>query len=161
MIIWLNHGTASVTILILHLIEFILHYLLAKLRVIQDLIQVIDGLHQLIELVMQLFQTQACQLTESHINDCLTLQFIQFKTLLQVALSIRWSLAGTNDMYYLINIITSDNQTFKNVSTLLCLLQLELSTTDCYIMTMINEVLHAFLQTQKARTTIDKSNAIH
>ena len=161
MIIWLNHGTASVTILFLHLIEFILHYLLAKLRVIQDLIQVIDGLHQLIELVMQLFQTQACQLTESHINDCLTLQFIQFKTLLQVALSIRWSLAGTNDMYYLINIITSDNQTFKNVGTLLCLLQLELSTTDCYIMTMVNKVLHAFLQAQETWTTIDKSNAIH
>ena len=110
---------------------------------------------------MQLLQTQACQLAEAHINDSLTLQFVEFKTLLQVALSIRRRLAGTDDMNHLINIVAGDNQSFEDMSTLLCLLQFKLSTTDCNIVTMFNEVLHAFLQTQEAWTTINKSDTIY
>ena len=47
------------------------------------------------------------------------------------------------------------------MSTLLCLLQFKLSTADCNIVTMINEVLHAFLQAQETWTTINKSDAIY
>ena len=36
-VIRLNHGTTCVTILLLHLVEFILHYLLAELRIVQNL----------------------------------------------------------------------------------------------------------------------------
>ena len=107
-IVWLDHSTTCIAILLLHLIEFILHHLLAKFRIVQDLVQVVDGLHQLIELVMQLLQTQACQLAEAHINDSLTLQFVEFETLLQVALSIRRRLAGTDNMNHLINIVEGD-----------------------------------------------------
>ena len=160
-IVWLDHSTTCIAILLLHLIEFILHHLLAKFWIVQDLVQVVDGLHQLIELVMQLLQTQACQLAEAHVNDSLTLQFVEFKTLLQVALSIRRRLAGTDDMNHLINIIAGDNQSLEDMSTLLCLLQFKLSTTDCNIMTMINEVLHAFLQTQETWTAINKSDTIY
>ena len=161
MIVWLDHSTTCIAILLLHLIEFILHHLLAKFWIVQDLVQVVDGLHQLIELVMQLLQTQACQLAEAHINDSLTLQFVEFETLLQVALSIRRRLAGTDDMNHLINIIAGDNQSLEDMSTLLCLLQFKLSTADCNIVTMFNEVLHAFLQTQEAWTTINKSDTIY
>ena len=69
MVIWFNHGATCVTILLLHLVEFILHYLLAELRIVQNLVQVVDGLHQLIEFIVQLLQTQACQLAEAHIHD--------------------------------------------------------------------------------------------
>ena len=62
MVVRLNHGTTVVTIFLLHLIEFILHHLLAKLRVVQYLIQVVDGLHQLVKFIVQLLQTQTCQL---------------------------------------------------------------------------------------------------
>jgi DNA gyrase subunit A len=70
-------------------------------------------------------------------------------------------IAGTDDMNHLINIIAGDNQSLEDMSTLLCLLQFKLSTTDCNIMTMINEVLHAFLQTQETWTAINKSDTIY
>ena len=161
MVIWLNHGATCVTILLLHLVEFILHYLLAELRIVQNLVQVVDGLHQLVEFIMQLLQTQACQLAEAHIHDGLTLKFIEFETLLQVALCIRWSLAGSDNMYHLIDVITSDDQALENMSTLLRLLQFELGAADCNIMTMLYEILHTLLQAQKTWAAINKSDAIH
>ena len=161
MVIWLNHGTTYVTILLLHLVEFILHYLLAELRIVQNLVQVVDGLHQLVEFIVQLFQTQACQLAEAHIHDGLTLKFIEFEALLQVALGIRRSLAGSDNMYHLVDVVASNNQALENMSTLLSLLQFELGAADRNIMTMLYEILHTLLQAQKTWTAINKSDAIN
>ncbi|CDA66876.1 unknown [Segatella copri CAG:164] len=161
MVIRLNHGTTCVTILLLHLVEFVLHYLLAELRIVQNLVQVVDGLHQLVEFIVQLLQTQACQLAEAHIHDCLTLKFIEFEALLQVALGIRWSLAGSDNMYHLIDVVAGNDQALENMSTLLSLLQFELGAADCNIMTMFYEILHTLLQAQKTWAAINKSDAIH
>ena len=161
MVIRLNHGTTCVTILLLHLVEFILHYLLAELRIVQNLVQVVDGLHQLVEFIVQLLQTQACQLAEAHIHNGLTLKFIEFEALLQVALGIRRSLAGSDNMYHLVDVVASNNQALENMSTLLSLLQFELGAADRNIMTMLYEILHTLLQAQKTWTTINKSDAIH
>ena len=145
-VVWLDHGAARVTILLLHLVELVLHHLLAKLWVVENLIQVVDGLHQLVELVVQLFQAQAGQLAQSHIHDGLTLQFIQLESLLQVALGIGWSLAGTDDVNHLVDVVAGDDQSFEDMSTLLRLLQFKLGAADSYVVTMVYEVLHAFLQ---------------
>ena len=161
MVIWLNHGTTCVTILLLHLVEFILHYLLAELRIVQNLVQVVDGLHQLVEFIVQLLQTQACQLAEAHIHDGLTLKFIEFEALLQVALSIRRSLAGSDNMYHLVDVVAGNDQALENMSTLLSLLQFELGAADRNIMTMLYEILYTLLQAQKAWTAFNKSDAIH
>ena len=161
MVIRLNHGTTCVTILLLHLVEFILHYLLAELRIVQNLVQVVDGLHQLVEFIVQLLQTQACQLAEAHIHDGLTLKFIEFEALLQVALSIRRSLAGSDNMYHLVDVVAGNDQALENMSTLLSLLQFELGAADRNIMTMLYEILHTLLQAQKTWTAINKSDAIH
>ena len=161
MVIWLNHGTTCVTILLLYLVEFILHYLLAELRIVQNLVQVVDGLHQLVEFIVQLLQTQACQLAEAHIHDGLTLKFIEFEALLQVALSIRRSLAGSDNMYHLVDVVAGNDQALENMSTLLSLLQFELGAADRNIMTMLYEILYTLLQAQKTWAAINKSNAIH
>ena len=160
-VVGLDHGAACVTILLFHLVEFVLHHLLAKLRVIENLVQIVDGLHQLVKLVVQLLQAQACELTQTHIHNRLALQFIQLETLLQIALSIRRSLAGTDDMYHLVDIVAGDDQSLEDMSTLLCLLQFELSTTDRHVMTMVYEILHALLQAQQARTATHKGDTIH
>ena len=160
-VVWLNHGAARVTILLLHLVELILHYLLAKLRVVQYLVQVVDGLHQLVEFIVQLLQAKTCELAQSHIHNGLTLQFIQVETLLQVALSVGWSLAGTDDVNHLVDIVAGDNQTLENMSTLLRLLQFKLGATDSNIVTMVYKVLYAFLQGQEAWTTANQGDAIH
>ena len=161
MVIWLNHGATCVTILLLHLVEFILHYLLAELRIVQNLVQVVDGLHQLVEFIVQLLQTQACQLAEAHIHDGLTLKFIEFEALLQVALSIRRSLAGSDNMYHLVDVVAGNDQALENMSTLLSLLQFELGAADRNIMTMLYEILYTLLQAQKTWAAINKSYAIH
>ena len=161
MVIRLNHGATCVTILLLHLVEFILHYLLAEFRIVQNLVQVVDGLHQLVEFIVQLFQTQACQLAEAHIHDGLTLKFIEFEALLQVALGIRRSLAGSDNMYHLVDVVAGNDQALENMSTLLSLLQFELGAADRNIMTMLYEILHTLLQAQKTWTAINKSDAIH
>ena len=161
MVIWFDHGATCVTILLLHLVEFVLHYLLAEFRIVQNLVQVVNSLHQLVEFIMQLLQTQACQLAEAHIHDGLTLKFIEFETLLQVALGIRWSLAGSDNMYHLVDVVASNNQALKNMSTLLCLLQFELGAANRNIMTMLYEILHTLLQVQETWTAINKCDAIH
>ena len=51
-VIGLDHGAACVTILLFHLVQLVLHHLLAKLRVIENLVQIVDGLHQLVKLVV-------------------------------------------------------------------------------------------------------------
>ena len=160
-VVGLDHGAACVTILLFHLVQLVLHHLLTKLRVIENLVQIVDGLHQLVKLVVQLLQAQACELAQTHIHNRLALQFIQLETLLQVALSIRRSLAGTDNMYHLVDIVAGDDQTFQDMSTLLCLLQFELSTTDRHVMTMVYEILHALLQAQQTRTATHKGDTIH
>jgi len=97
---------------------------------------------------MQLLTPQTCQLTQAHINNGLALQFVKIETLFQITLCVSRSLAGTDNVHNFINIIAGNNQSFKDMSTLLSLLQIIFRTTNSHIMTMLHEILHAFFQTQ-------------
>ena len=68
-----NLGTTLVAILLLHLLQLVLHHLLATLGVIQDFLQVGYQLHEVIVLLMQLIDTQTGQLAQTHIDDGLRL----------------------------------------------------------------------------------------
>ena len=83
-----NLRLTLVAILLLHLQQVLLHHLLTTLGVVEDFLQVGDELHQVVVLLVQLIDTQASQLTQTHIDDSLRLELVQVETLLQVALGI-------------------------------------------------------------------------
>ena len=64
-------------------------------------------------------------------------------------------------MYHLVNIVDRNDQTLENVSTLLSLTQVKLGATNSNIVTMLNKVLHTFLERQQARTSFYQCNVIH
>ena len=155
-----DHGAACIAILIFYFVEFVLHYLLAKLWIVQDLIQIIDGLHQFVEFIMQLLQTESCQLRQAHINNSLTLNLVQFEALLQIALCVRRSLACSDDMNYFVDIVACDDKAFQDVSTLLCFLQFVLCAADSHVMTVLHKVLDTFLERKQTRTSLDEGNTV-
>ena len=57
-----NLCTTVIAILLLNLLQLFLHHFLTTLRVIKNLLQVLDGLHQFLKLLMQLIKTQTCKL---------------------------------------------------------------------------------------------------
>ena len=60
-----------VAVLLLHLEQIVLHHLLAALGVVEDLLQVCDELHEVVVLLVELIDTQTCELGETHIDDSL------------------------------------------------------------------------------------------
>ena len=60
-----------VAVLLLHLEQIVLHHLLAALGVVEDLLQVCDELHEVVVLLVELIDTQTCELSETHIDDSL------------------------------------------------------------------------------------------
>ena len=109
---------------------------------------------------MQLVNTQTRQLSQTHINDGLRLQLVQVETALQITLCISRSLTVTNDVYNLVDIVDSDNQSLQDMSTLLCFLQVVLGSANGDIMTMLHEILHALLQRQQTRTSFHQRNIV-
>ena len=83
-----NLCTTLVAILLLHLQQVLLHHLLTALGIVENLLQVGDELHQFVVLLVQLLDTQAGELCQTHIDDSLRLKLIQFETSLQVTLCI-------------------------------------------------------------------------
>ena len=156
-----NLCTTLVAIFLLHLLQFVFHHLLATLGVVENFLQVGNEFLQVVKLLMQLIDTQTCQLRQTHINDSLRLQFIQIEAFLQVALSIAGGLAVTDDVYHLVDVVDSNNQTFQDVGTLLCFSQIVLGATDGHIMTMLNEILDALLEGQQAGTSLHQCDVIH
>ena len=57
-------------------------------------------------------------------------------------------------MYNLIDVVHCYDQALEDVCTLLCFLQIELGTTDGYVVTMVNEVADAVLQVEEFRTQL-------
>ena len=156
-----NLCTTSVAIFLLNFIKLILHNLLAKFWIAQNLLKVCNLTLQLLIFCMKLIYTQTCELRQTHIYDSLRLDIVNLKTLLQVNLCLAWSLACTNDVYHLVDVVASDNQSFKDMSTFLSLTQFVLSTTDSYVMTMFNEVFNTFYKSKSAWTSLNQSDAIH
>ena len=110
---------------------------------------------------MQLVHTQSGQLTQTHIYNSFTLQLVKIKALFQVALCIGRSLTCSDNVYNLIDVITSDDQAFKDMSTLLRLLQIVFCASNSHIMTMFNEIFHTFFQTQQPWTAFYKRNVVY
>ena len=55
-----NLCTTVIAILLLNLLQLFLHYFLTTLRVIKNLLQILNGLHEFLKLLMQLVKTQTC-----------------------------------------------------------------------------------------------------
>ena len=64
-------------------------------------------------------------------------------------------------MYHLVDVVHSNDQSFEDMGTLLRFLQVVLGTTDGHVMTVLHEVLHAFLQGKQTGTSLYQSNAVH
>ena len=155
-----NLRTALITIFLLHLKQLVLHNLLAKLWVAEYLLEVCYLSFEFFILCVQLVHTQARELRESHIDDCLRLQLVYVKPLLQVCLSLAWRLACADDMYNLVDIVASNDETFQNVCALLCLLQVVLCTPYGNVMPVVNEVFYTLYKGQQFWTSFYQCNAI-
>ena len=68
---WDNLCTTLVAILLLNLEQILLHNLLTTLGVIENLLQLGNELLQVVELLVELINTQTCELSQAHINDSL------------------------------------------------------------------------------------------
>ena len=58
-----NLRATLVAILLLHLLQLLLHHLLTTLGVVQDFLQVGNQLHQVVVLLVELIDTQTCELS--------------------------------------------------------------------------------------------------
>ncbi len=152
-----NLCLALIAILFLHLQQVFLHHLLATLRIIQDFLQVSNEFHQVVVLLVQLIDTQAGQLAQTHIYDSLRLQLVEFEALLQVTLGVGRCSRLTDDVYHLVDIVHGNDQALQDVGTLLRLLQVELRATDSHLMTVFDEIADAFTQRKKLRTHFSMS----
>ena len=94
---------------------------------------------------MQLLKTKSRQLAQTHVHDSLRLQLVKIEALFQIALGVRRSLRGSDDMYHLVDIVAGNYQSFKDMSPLLRLFKVKLRAAYRHVMTMLNEVFHAFL----------------
>ena len=61
--------TTLVTIFLLDFEQILLHHFLTTLRIVENLLQVGDELHQVIVLLMELINTQTSELSQTHIDD--------------------------------------------------------------------------------------------
>ena len=161
MLIGNDLGATGITIFLFHLEQLILHHLLAQFGITQDLLIVSDQLLYLLIFLVQLVDTQTGELTQTHVYDSLALQLVQLEALLQVTLCIRRGLTVADDVHHLIDIIAGDDQSLKDMSTLLGFLQVVFRTTDSHVMTVLHEVLHTLLQGEQARTTLHQCDIVH
>ena len=153
--------TTVVAVFLLHLLQLVLHHLLATLRVVQDLLQVSDQFLQVVELLVELVDTQTRQLCETHVHDSLRLELVEFEAYLQVMLGVTGGLTIPYNMYDLVDIVDGDDQALQDMGALLCFLQVELRAADGHVMTVLHEIFHAFLEVQQTGATLYQSDVIH
>ena len=143
--------TAHVAILLLHVLQLVLHHLLAQLGVVENLLQVLDALHQFLILGVQLLHAETRELRQAHVDDGLRLDVVKVETLLQVGLSLCRCLAGSDDVHHLVDVVARDDETFEDVCALMGLLKVKLCAADGYLMTVVYEVAYALLEVQELR----------
>ena len=160
MLVRLDLRAALVAVLLLHLLQVVLHHLLAKLRVAENLLEVGNLTLQLLKLSVQLVDAQAGELREAHVDDGFRLQFVEVEALLEVALSVGRSLGSADDAHYLVDIVAGDNQAFEDMGTLLSLLEVVLCAAYGDVVTVLYEILNALLKREQTRATVDKRNAV-
>ena len=153
-------GAAGIAILLLHLQQFLLHDLLAALGIVEDFLQFATELHQIVELLVELVHAQAGELRETHVDNGLRLQFVEFEARLKVALCIGRRLRVADDVHHLINIVHGYDESLENVGTFLGLLQVVARTTDGDVVAVLNEIVHALLEREQTGTAFYKGDVI-
>ena len=154
-------GAPFVAVFLLHLLQFVLHHLLAQFGVVKDLLQVCNLPFQFVVFGVQLFQTETCELAEPHVHDSLRLQFVEVEPFFEVTLSFRRSFRRANYPHHLVDVVAGDDKTFENMRALLRLGQIVLGAPDGHLMSVLHEILHTFPQCEQSRTSFNQSDAIH
>ena len=157
----LDFRAAFVTVLFLNLLQLVLHYFLAKLRVVKDLLQVRYAAFYLLVLGVQLVHAQAGKLAEAHVYDGLRLYLVKAETLLEVALRVRRGLGAAYDVYHLVNVVARGDERPQYVFALLCLAKFEVGAAYCHVVPVVYEVANAVFQRQQARTAFYQSDAVN
>ena len=156
-----NPRAALIAIFLLHFQQLLLDKVVTQAFAAKQLIQVSNQRLQIGILFAQLFDTQTRQLAQTHIHDGLTLQIVQTKTLLQIRLSIRRCMTGTDDMYHLIYIINRNNQALQDMRTLFCFTQLETRTAGYHVHTVLYKIANQVFQIKQTRSSLNQRNIIH
>ena len=154
-------GAARVAVFLLHLEEVVLHDFLAQLGVVEYGLQVFDGLHEFVVLVVEFFLLQAGELAQSHVYDVLCLYFVESEALHESLLCLGGCLGGLDDLHYLVDVVGGDDECLEQVCALFCLAQVELCAAYGDVVAVLYEVLYAFLQCEQARASVDECDAVY
>ena len=146
--------------LLLDLNELILHDLAAQFIVGKDFVVVLDFLQQLVVFVAQVLLAQTRELSQAHINDGLGLKFIQVEAFLQVGLGLGGSLAALDDVYHLVNVVAGNDESLKDVGTLLGLLQVIARAADDHLMAVLHEIVDDVAQGEQTGSSLHQGNAV-
>ena len=110
---------------------------------------------------MELLLLQACELTQTHLDDGLALQLIQAKACLKSALCIGRCLTLLDDLHYFVDVVAGNDVALQNVSPLFSLAEVVLRAADGNIVTMGDEIADEVLQGEQLRTPLNQGDAVH
>ena len=150
-----------VGILIFDLQQLVVDHIITHHFVSQQLVQMRNQFLQLLILVLQLINTQACQCAQTHIDDSFRLQVIQVEACFEIGLRIGRSATCANDTNHFVDIIHSDNQAFQDMRTLFGLTQLVARTTCHHIHSVVHKVTNQVFQVQQHRTAVNQRDIIY
>ena len=156
-----DFGAPFVTKLLLHFLQFGLHHTLTLFGIVQNKLQSGNKFFQFLIFCVQLFDTQARELRQTHVYDGFTLQFIKLETFLQIALCLRRSFALANDLHHFVDVVAGNDESFQNVGALLRFLQVELGAANGNVVTMLYKVFHTFFKREQAWTPLHQRNVVH
>ncbi|OPZ46605.1 MAG: hypothetical protein BWY95_01698 [Bacteroidetes bacterium ADurb.BinA104] len=109
---------------------------------------------------MQLILFQPGELPQAHIHDGSCLNISKPEPLHQPFTRNVSILRGPDDSYYLINIVTGNDQTFKYMSSLLSLVKIIFRPANNDIMPVTHEIAYYLLQGKGPGTALDKRYVI-
>ena len=156
-----NLGAALIAILLLNLHRLLLDNAELTLGSSKDVAHIVNLSAQLSILFGEFAVLQTGQRTKTHIDNSSCLNLRQIKAIHQGSLSLVGSLRSLDDSHNLVNILLSNQQTLHNVCTTLCGCQVELSTTDNHLVTMLNKVLNHIFEVEQHRTTTYQRDIIY
>ena len=152
---------AHIAVLLLDLLQLFLHHLLAQLRVVEYCLQVGYQLLQFLKLLVQLVHLQTGQLAQTHVYDGASLNLVEVETLHEVVHGLLRSLRRADDVYHLVNIVASHDESFEYVCAVLRLFQVEFRASYGHIVTVFNKVAHAVFEREQAWASLHQCDAVH
>ena len=142
-------GLALVAKLLLDLGHLISNHLHTENVVGKDRLEISNEVHHIIILLVQILNAETCELAQSHIDDSLRLDLVDVETSLQVALCIGWGAACTDDANHLVDIVAGNDESLKDVSAFLCLIEVKLGAANHHLMTVSHEVCDEVLKVEQ------------